>query len=137
MNYLSISEFANSAGVSTQSVYKRLQTDLKEFTTVKNGKKVISDEALKLYYKHNNKQQKHQQNDNELQQVVKLLQEQLKAKDEQIARLQNALELQQQLNAATLQTFKALPEQEIQQPSSNEAAEIEKQKSKKRHWWQK
>ena len=137
MNYLSISEFANSAGVSTQSVYKRLQTDLKEFTTVKNGKKVISDEALKLYYKHNNKQQKHQQNDNELQQVVKLLQEQLKAKDEQIARLQNALELQQQLNAATLQTFKALPEQEIQQPSSNEAAEIEKQKSKKKHWWQK
>lgn len=137
MNYFSISEFANSAGVSTQSVYKRLQTDLKEFTTVKNGKKVISDEALKLYYKHNNKQQKHQQNDNELQQVVKLLQEQLKAKDEQIARLQNALELQQQLNAATLQTFKALPEQEIQQPSSNETAEIEKQKSKKRHWWQK
>lgn len=137
MNYLSISEFANSAGVSTQSVYKRLQTDLKEFTTIKNGKKVISDEALKLYYKHNNKQQKRQQNDNELQQVVKLLQEQLKAKDEQIARLQNALELQQQLNAATLQTFKALPEQEIQQPSSNEAADIEKQKSKKKHWWQK
>ena len=123
--YLSISEFADKAGVSPQAIYKRLSTDLKEYLTVLNGRKVLNIEALQLFI---DKEEKQPIN-NELQQVVELLKEQLKAKDEQIQRLQNALELQQQLNAATLQTFKTLP-------GSEEPAEVAEQtQPKKRHWW--
>lgn len=124
--YLSISEFAEKAGVSPQAIYKRLSTDLKEFATELNGHKVLKIEALRLF---NIKEEKQPVN-NELQQVVDLLKEQLKAKDEQIQRLQNALELQQQLNAATLQTFKALP-------GSSEEKQTEEYtpQPKKQHWW--
>lgn len=125
--YLSISEFAEAAGVSPQAIYKRLSTDLKEYATELNSRKVLKAEALQLF---NIKEEKQPVN-NELQQVVDLLKEQLKAKDEQIQRLQSSLELQQQLNAATLQTFKALPGSEEAAP----AEVAEQTQPKKRHWW--
>lgn len=124
--YLSISEFAEAAGVTTQAIYKRLQTDLKDYATELKGRKVLKAEALRLF---TDKEEK-QPNANELQQVVELLKEQLRAKDEQIQRLQNALELQQQLNAATLQTFKALPG-----TSEEEQTEEYTPQPKKQHWW--
>ena len=46
--YLSVKEFAKQAGVSTQAVYQRIDKDLKLFTKAKDGKKTISDAALRL-----------------------------------------------------------------------------------------
>ena len=123
--YLSISEFAEIAGVTTQAIYKRLQTDLKDYATELKGRKVLKAEALRLF---TDKEEK-QPSANELQQVVELLKEQLRAKDEQIQRLQSALELQQQLNAATLQTFKALP------GSSEKEQTEDTPQPKKQRWW--
>ena len=47
--YLTIAEFAKQAGVTRQAVYKRLSTDLFEFTKVDNGTKLINSKALRLY----------------------------------------------------------------------------------------
>lgn len=47
--YLSIAEFAKRAGVTRQAVYKRLSTDLFEFTKVDNGTKLINSRALRLF----------------------------------------------------------------------------------------
>lgn len=121
-DFLTISEFATASGVTSQAIYKRLQKDLKAFVKVENGKKYINKDGLKLF----EKTEKNNQVNNELQKVIELLQEQLKAKDEQIAGLQRALEIQQQLNAATLQSFKALP--------AEDKAEEHTQQQKK-HWW--
>lgn len=47
--YLSIKEFAEKAGVSTQAVYQRIKKDLKLFIKVKNGKKFIAGTALPIF----------------------------------------------------------------------------------------
>ena len=47
--YLSVKEFAKRAGVSTQAIYQRIEKDLGAFVQEKNGKKTISDAALKLF----------------------------------------------------------------------------------------
>ena len=121
-DFLTISEFATASGVTSQAIYKRLQKDLKAFVKVENGKKYINKDGLKLF----NKTEKDNPVNNELQKVIELLQEQLKAKDEQIAGLQIALEIQQQLNAATLQSFKALPAEDKTEEHTQQ---------QKKHWW--
>ena len=121
-DFLTISEFATASGVTSQAIYKRLQKDLKAFVKVENGKKYINKDGLKLF----NKTEKDNPVNNELQKVIELLQEQLKAKDEQIAGLQRALEIQQQLNAATLQSFKALPAEDNTEEHTQQ---------QKKHWW--
>ena len=47
--YISISEFANIAGVSRQTVYLRLDKDLQEFVKFDRGKKKISVKALEFF----------------------------------------------------------------------------------------
>lgn len=48
-DYLSIAEFAKKAGVTRQSVYKRLSTDLSTFVKEVDSKKYIHCKALELY----------------------------------------------------------------------------------------
>ena len=47
--FLTIKEFAEVAGVSSQSVYKRLNSTLKPYLSIKNGKKYLNIKALELY----------------------------------------------------------------------------------------
>lgn len=47
--YISIQEFANLAGITRQTVYNKLDTDLTEFVKVVNNRKRISRAALKQF----------------------------------------------------------------------------------------
>lgn len=49
MEYITIAEFAERAGVTPQAVYKRLKTDLEPFLKVENGVKLLNADALELY----------------------------------------------------------------------------------------
>lgn len=88
--YLSVKEFAKQAGVSTQAVYQRIDKDLKLFTKAKDGKKTISDAALRLFSNKGNNlveqlnesQEKEGEISNNL---LKTLLNQLEVKDQQIA----------------------------------------------------
>lgn len=85
--YLSIKEFAEKAGVSTQAIYARLAKDLQPYLKTENGKKSMSIEALALF-----DTDEHQTNlSTDLQLALKCLQAQLEIKDKQIAELTTAL----------------------------------------------
>lgn len=104
---LTIKEFAESAGVSSQAVYQRLTKSLQPYVVELNGKKHLKREALSLFdgaeVKAENKEveQDSINLDKELiktlQATISILQGQLETKDEQIAelnaRLKDALEL--------------------------------------------
>ena len=47
--YLTIAEFAKRAGVSRQTIYNRLDTDLTDFTKLSNGRKLVNSKALRLF----------------------------------------------------------------------------------------
>ena len=47
--YLTIAEFAKRAGVSRQTIYNRLDSDLTDFTKLLNGRKLVSSKALRLF----------------------------------------------------------------------------------------
>lgn len=47
--YISIAEFAEKAGVSRQTIYNRLNSDLSSFCKIVNGKKVLNTEGLSLF----------------------------------------------------------------------------------------
>ena len=47
--YFSVSQFAEMANVTRQTVYRRLDKDLKEFVVEENGVKKISVNALQLF----------------------------------------------------------------------------------------
>lgn len=49
MEYLTISKFAERAGVTPQAIYKRVKADLAPFTKEENGIKLVSEEALELF----------------------------------------------------------------------------------------
>lgn len=85
--YLSIKEFAEKAGVSTQAIYARLAKDLQPYLKIENGKKSMSIEALTLF--DTDEQQPDLSTD--LQLALKCLQAQLETKDKQIAELTTAL----------------------------------------------
>ena len=115
--YISVTEFARRAGVSRQSVYKHMSTDCKPYVNVVDGKKRINVEALRIFGVNesvNQDNRNSQQVDSEtvnfdatmiqlLQGQIEFLTEQLQAKDEQIAALQQALDQQQRLQAAAQQ----------------------------------
>ena len=104
---LTIKEFAEAAGVSSQAVYQRLTKSLQSYVVELNGKKHLKREALALFdgteAKAENKEveQDSINLDKELiktlQATISILQGQLETKDEQIAelnaRLKDALEL--------------------------------------------
>lgn len=98
-NYLSVKEFANIAGVSTQRIYQILDKDLQRFCKSFGKCKKISAEALQLF----GKSLQEKTNENSL--VIKTLVEQIEIKDKQLANKDNQIfELQN--------TIKSLQEQQ-------------------------
>ncbi len=116
---LTIKEFAEAAGVSTQAIYKRLATDLRPYLQQVESRKMLDNKALKEVF--NIESCKPVAND--LQPIIQSLQEELKAKNAQIEALQlqnsqlttalenttASLKAAQALHAATMQQ-QALPE---------------------------
>lgn len=153
--YLSIKDFAIAAGVSVQSVYKRLnQVDnsLNQYLNQIDGKKMLNIQALQDIYGIKVEQPVEQPLNQNIQsdstsgsendiykallQQLDILQEQLQVKDQQISdlnsRLQDSLNLldqQQKLTAVAEQKILQLEQrnQELEAPV----------KSPEKRWWQK
>lgn len=47
--YLTVRQFADLAGVSTQRIYKALQSGLQQYCKSENGKKYVSSDGLRLF----------------------------------------------------------------------------------------
>lgn len=47
--YISVNEFSQLVGLSRQTVYKRMRQDLSPFVKVVNKRKMISEQALRLF----------------------------------------------------------------------------------------
>lgn len=132
--YLAVSEFAKLAGVSKQAIYQRLNTSLKDFVKVEQGRKVVDSAALSLFMPDNtcDKDETPAQSESTLEQeLIQVLKSQLEAKDSQIAELQTALlaeqannkQLLSQLSAAQALHAGTLQQQLIeQQPPQEEAS---------------
>ena len=114
--YLSIKDFAERAGVSQQSLYKRLNklnNQLNNYIKLVDNQKMIDIRALQEVYgveveqpiqpKVEQVEQPIQPNFDSIlsqnQQMIDMLKEQLEAKDKQIENLQKLLDQEQQLNA--------------------------------------
>lgn len=95
--YLSVKQFSERAGVSSQAVYKQLNNKLKKFKKVENGKTYVNIRGLSCFVSTNSTnvvQPVEQLSTNVVQpveQMIELLKEQLKAKDEQIRALNEQL----------------------------------------------
>lgn len=118
---LTIKEFAERAGITTQAIYQRIAKDLKPYLQVVNGKKMLNVEALQLFLASDLKQVDCKENaDLQSDILVKMLdtlREQLNEKDRQLqaaaaekaellARLKDAQQAEQQahaLHAGTMQ----------------------------------
>lgn len=130
---LNIKEFAEKAGISIQAVYKQLNTRLKDYVVIVDNKKMLKKSALSEIYGKNQQEEKVEtdstENSTELNQVVQLLKEQLKAKDEQIERLTTLLNQEQQLHLLEKQKLMAL---EDKQREPEQVSEPEKKSFWKR-----
>lgn len=115
--YLTIKEFAEKAKVSPQIIYKRIQdknNSLYPFLKVIDGKKYISEEALKIIYNISAESGQESEKENN---VIELLKKELESKNEQINTLLNQLteahtliNQQQQLHLLDKQKIKELEE---------------------------
>ena len=94
IEYLSVKEFAEAVGITTQAVYKQLNNQL-QGRFKKDGKKtLIEKSAISMFQKKND-----QPVDNQLQtELYNQLRNQLQEKDAQIALLHRLLDQEQQLN---------------------------------------
>ena len=130
-DYITIAEYAKIRGCSKQAVYSRLNNALKDFVQEVDGKKVLSVKALtaeELTKLEQGLNQGHSTNTNDTtQQIIDLLREELKAKDQQIAdlaatvtKLTDSLTAAQALHAATAQQLQLLTS-----PGTNGSAEQE------------
>lgn len=84
--YLSVKQFSERAGVSSQAVYKQLNNKLKKFKKVENGKTYVNIRGLSCFVSTNSTNV-----EQPVEQMIELLKEQLKAKDEQIRALNEQL----------------------------------------------
>lgn len=98
--YLTISEFAERAAVSRQTVYNNLDKKLSKFTVEIDNKKLIEIKGLEVFsvkkdVKMDTGDKEIDNNftseNNSFKEVIKVLTEQLKEKDKQIERLQEEL----------------------------------------------
>ena len=88
--YLSVKQFSERAGVSSQAVYKQLNNKLKKFKKVENGKTYVNIRGLSCFVATNSTNVV-QPVEQPVEQMIELLKEQLKAKDEQIRALNEQL----------------------------------------------
>ena len=117
---MTVKQFAAAAGVSSQRIYQRLDTNLKPFVKVVNGQKMLSAEGLQLF-----EIQALEQDLNKPLQTLESLQaenETLKAENATIQDLEQALEKEREKsakmtaeNAALNEKIKAL-EQDLNKP---------------------
>lgn len=88
--YYTIKELSKIVGRTTQSIYQRLDKDLKIYLKEIDGKKVLDKEVLTVYDQEMNKDIE-QDIDNSLLKTIEVLKEQLNIKDQQIEKLQDEL----------------------------------------------
>lgn len=150
--YLTIKDFARAAGVSVQSVYKRLnqvENSLNQYLNLIDGKKMLDIKALKDVYEIEVEQlvvqplnqscQPDSTSDiaiKALNQQLEVLQGQLKSKDLQIEELNQRLKESMQL-LDQQQKLTAIAEQKVlmlEQQSANPEENPEERESKK-SWW--
>lgn len=106
--WITIAEAAQLAGISTQAIYKRLNTTLNQYYKVIDGKKMLHINAIKeMTDNPDSKQSTNKPVDGDLttilQNTINVLTEQLAVKDEQIIQLNNRLE--QALNVTGQQNY--------------------------------
>lgn len=133
-NFISVKEFAERAGVSSQAIYKQVETRLKKFATKVGNRWFIDISALSEVYNIEENQPKPTEEPTKptnlptvstekptiTQEYIQTLKDQLAEKDRQIAKLQQSLDQEQRLHAADKQKLLEYQEQE--------------QKPKKK-WW--
>ena len=100
--YISVKEFAQQIGISSQAVYQRLDKDLKQFVKVVDNKKKLNTKAFELFDLKEIVRPVDKVVDNQLtttlQETLKILSKQLETKDQQIADLNERLKESQELN---------------------------------------
>lgn len=123
MEYITIQDFANKSGLSRQTVYRKLDKEWNKYYKEENGKKLISDEALKELNTEKSCNDDTTKNVLEvLKYTIENLSQQLKIKDEQINALTEALKAEQTLSSQAHMlhagTMKAIPEKTTPKKSS-------------------
>ena len=118
-DYLTIKEFAKEVGISQQAVYKQLNNKLKPYLKEVDNKKMLEKSALELFKKQPETNQVEQQ-------LINMLQTELNKKNEQIEKLQQALDQAQKLHAMDKQRILELEYK----------AEEEPEEPIKKKWWQ-
>lgn len=140
--FLSIKDFAARAGVSTQAIYKRLNNpgdELINWLKADGKQKKLAAAALSLFQRKEEStscEPTCQPVDNQL---IAMLQEELRQKNEQIATLQKLLGQEQQLRLVADQRILMLESgnqeaEHIEQNTHQEEAPAEPPKRKR--WWQ-
>ena len=141
--YLSIKDFAKKAGVSQQSLYKRLNNpnnQLNNYVKMVENQKMIDIRALQEVYgveveqpiqpKVEQVEQPIQPNFDSIlsqnQQMIDMLKEQLEAKDKQIENLQKLLDQEQHLNAMNHEKILLL-ESKLEEPNEVDPKESDEQ----------
>lgn len=101
---LSIKDFSELAGISKQAVYSQLDSRLKPFLVQVDGKKMLKKEALEKFYstksqssfnqveQENSTVSDEQKQTNLSAELIEILKEEIKKKDQQIERLQLQLD---------------------------------------------
>lgn len=100
--YLSVKQFSERAGVSSQAVYKQLNNKLKKFKKVENGKTYVNIRGLSCFVSTNSTnvvqpvEQLSTNVEQPVEQMIELLKEQLKARksqEERKARTKRLIEI--------------------------------------------
>lgn len=160
--YISVSEFARRAGVSRQAIQQRLDTSLRNFVKLAQGKKLLNIKGLELFdgvnlaqgfVKENVKlaQGSNEQNDTLEQGILDLLRAELEAKNQQLREKdQRIAELTDRLAEMGMRAQELHAGTMVQQLSpgndQNQEAVIDvdapaatsepAEPPKKKHWWQ-
>lgn len=139
--YISIKEFAKRAGITPQAVYKQIDNKLQPFVKLVNGKKALQIEALSLFENNSFNSVGSSTTNNQLNGenslVIKILQEQLEAKDRQLeAKDKQLSEKDEQIKALNEALKKA---QQITDQAQHLQANSEQRllalEAPKKHWW--
>lgn len=130
--WLTVNEVAEKAGITTQAVYKRLQTSWQDLSKVANGRKLVNSivlqefEPIQVDNQNNNEPTEKNETMNE---ILKTLRHQLEVKDKQINelndRLKEANELNKHNQMLLMQSMKQIPA-----PTEEETVEVEYEQGK-------
>lgn len=118
LQYITVKEFAERAGVSAQAVYKALNKKLSPYLKEVDGKKMLNIRALREIYGVPETKEDEQNIDNEL---ISFFKAQLEVKDRQITELQKLLDQQQQLTLKAQIRLEMLEQKEADPEPTPEA----------------